>query len=287
MPFSSESGKAYVRNIVGRVKHERMLDIGCGSGTYAKMFPEAHWTGVEVWEPYIEEFKLKDLYQQLILADVTDVKLKEFGHFDVAILGDVLEHMEKDKAKFLLGFIKSIADTVIVSIPIGHYPQDEYNGNPYEKHITDNWTDEDFRATFGEPTVGYIENEIGVYCWSNQKVRPKICVYTISKNEEKFVKRWADSAKDADLLVIADTGSDDRTVEIAKECGIQGMKSASRLGGLTMHATRILPLFRKMWTSASAWTSTKCSSPAGAKRLNASGHRALHVCVICSTGGWA
>ena len=74
MPYSSESGKAYVRNIVGRVKHERMLDIGCGSGTYAKMFPDAHWTGVEVWESYIEEFKLKDLYQQLILSDARELE---------------------------------------------------------------------------------------------------------------------------------------------------------------------------------------------------------------------
>lgn len=221
MPFSSESGKAYVRNIVGRVKHDRMLDIGCGSGTYAKMFPEARWTGVEVWEPYIDEFNLNDHYEEIILADARSVRLATLGRFDVAILGDVLEHMEKQDAQDLLERVKAIADTVIVSIPIGHYPQDDYNGNPHERHITDNWTDADFKATFGEPTVGYIENEIGVYCWSNQKVRPKICVYTISKNEEKFVKRWADSAKDADILVIADTGSDDRTVEIAKECGIQ------------------------------------------------------------------
>jgi len=49
----------------------------------------------------------------------------------------------------------------------------------------------------------------------------KICVYTITKNEEMFIKRWASSAKDADLLLIADTGSTDRTVEIAKECGVQ------------------------------------------------------------------
>lgn len=49
----------------------------------------------------------------------------------------------------------------------------------------------------------------------------KICVYTISKNEEMFVERWANSAKDADLLLIADTGSTDRTVEIAKELGIK------------------------------------------------------------------
>ena len=174
MPYSSENGKAYIRNIVGRIKHDRMLDIGCGSGTYAKMFPDAHWTGVEVWEPYIEEFKLKDLYQDLIISDATNLKLKELGHYDVAILGDVLEHMTKEEALKLFERVIGIADTVIVSIPIGHYPQEEYNGNPYEKHVTDNWTDKDFRETFGDPTVGYIDNEIGVYCWSNQKVRPKI-----------------------------------------------------------------------------------------------------------------
>jgi glycosyltransferase involved in cell wall biosynthesis len=48
----------------------------------------------------------------------------------------------------------------------------------------------------------------------------KIAVYTIALNEEKHVKRWYESAKDADYLLIADTGSTDRTVEIAKELGI-------------------------------------------------------------------
>lgn len=47
----------------------------------------------------------------------------------------------------------------------------------------------------------------------------KICVYAVSKNEEQFVKRFCDSAKGADLILIADTGSTDRTVELAKECG--------------------------------------------------------------------
>lgn len=221
MPYSSESGKQYIRNIVGRVKHERMLDIGCGSGTYARMFPESNWTGIEVWEPYIDQFKLNDVYDSIVVGNVCSAYLGVLGHFDVAIVGDVLEHMTKGQAIDLMRRVKAIADTVIVSIPIGHYPQEEYNGNPYEKHITDNWSDAEFREAFGDPTVGYIDNEIGVYCWSNQKVRPKICVYTISKNEEMFIKRWADSAKDADVLVIADTGSSDRTVEIAKECGVQ------------------------------------------------------------------
>ena len=48
----------------------------------------------------------------------------------------------------------------------------------------------------------------------------KIAVYTIALNEEKHVERWYNSVKDADYLLIADTGSTDRTVEIAKSLGI-------------------------------------------------------------------
>lgn len=47
----------------------------------------------------------------------------------------------------------------------------------------------------------------------------KIAVNAISKNEEQFVQRFCDSAKDADLILIADTGSTDKTVEKALECG--------------------------------------------------------------------
>lgn len=47
----------------------------------------------------------------------------------------------------------------------------------------------------------------------------KIAVYAISKNEEQFVNRFCDSAKDADLVLIADTGSTDDTVARAIENG--------------------------------------------------------------------
>lgn len=48
----------------------------------------------------------------------------------------------------------------------------------------------------------------------------KVSVYTIAKNEEQFVERWFNSAKDADQLVILDTGSIDNTVDIAESLGI-------------------------------------------------------------------
>lgn len=48
----------------------------------------------------------------------------------------------------------------------------------------------------------------------------KVAVYTIALNEEQFVQAWAESAKDADYLLIADTGSTDNTVELAKSLGV-------------------------------------------------------------------
>lgn len=49
----------------------------------------------------------------------------------------------------------------------------------------------------------------------------KIAVYAISKNEEMFVERFCNSAKDADLILIADTGSTDLTADLAQDCGAQ------------------------------------------------------------------
>lgn len=47
----------------------------------------------------------------------------------------------------------------------------------------------------------------------------KICVYAIAKGEAHFVPRFMEAAKDADLVLIADTGSDDGLPEVAESLG--------------------------------------------------------------------
>lgn len=47
----------------------------------------------------------------------------------------------------------------------------------------------------------------------------KVCVYAISKNEEKFVERWYNSVKEADYVCVLDTGSTDNTVVLLREMG--------------------------------------------------------------------
>jgi glycosyltransferase involved in cell wall biosynthesis len=52
----------------------------------------------------------------------------------------------------------------------------------------------------------------------------KVAIYTIALNEEQFVEKWYESAKDADYLLIADTGSTDSTVAKAEALGINVIK---------------------------------------------------------------
>lgn len=47
----------------------------------------------------------------------------------------------------------------------------------------------------------------------------KVCAYAICKNEEQFVDRWMDHASEADVVVVVDTGSTDRTIEKLKARG--------------------------------------------------------------------
>ena len=54
-----------------------------------------------------------------------------------------------------------------------------------------------------------------------KKNKYKVCVYAICKNEEKFVDRWYESVKEADEIVVVDTGSTDDTVQKLKSKNVK------------------------------------------------------------------
>lgn len=49
----------------------------------------------------------------------------------------------------------------------------------------------------------------------------QIAVYSVAKNEAHHVERWTESAKDADMLFVADTGSTDGTDEALAAAGVE------------------------------------------------------------------
>jgi len=49
----------------------------------------------------------------------------------------------------------------------------------------------------------------------------KIAVYTICKDEEQFAKRYAEQAREADAIIVTDTGSSDQTIPLLTSGGAQ------------------------------------------------------------------
>ena len=72
----------------------------------------------------------------------------------------------------------------------------------------------------------------------------RIAVYTIALNEEQFVSQWYESAKEADHLLILDTGSTDNTYALACDMGIdvhQQTFNPWRFDHARNHALSLLP----------------------------------------------
>jgi len=233
MPYSSVSGKAWSERIIKRLirncTNNSILDIGAGAGNYSDLLKPklstTEFTALEVWKPYISQFNLESKYAQIIKEDVR--KFTPEKTYGITLLGDILEHMTKEEAIEVYNRLLQFSEFILISIPIIDYPQDEYLGNPYEKHVKDNWSHDEVMNSFDNITLSCIENEIGVYVCANQKLhnkeellrisKPTYAVYGIYNNEEKFISRFLKSVKEADQIVLCDTGSKDNTNKLIED----------------------------------------------------------------------
>lgn len=149
MPYSIKAGKlesfiwlSQYRTFHGQL--QEICDVGCGMGMYRQLFdslfPHARWTGIEIWEPYIKEYKLDQQYNRIIWENA--LKLFEIhssviqGPWDLMIFGDILEHMSKEDAYFMVGNALSCSRSILISIPLGVYKNTRFGGNPYEDHLS-------------------------------------------------------------------------------------------------------------------------------------------------------
>ncbi len=176
MPTSAIEGKNWTLQTLLRLsKHlefKQILDVGPGRGTYSLLlrsfWPQSHWTAVEIWEPYRERFGLNSLYDQVLIEDIRSYADTAPG-YDLVFLGDVLEHMQQAEALAVVEGLLRHSKLLLVSIPIVHMPQEECEGNPYERHIKADWSHAEIMACWGPYfALGYLEEPIGVYLLSAQ-----------------------------------------------------------------------------------------------------------------------
>lgn len=146
MPGSAIQGKAEIKKwILERTDIKKIIDVGAGSGTYPNLVgnKSKHWTGIEIFPFYINKFGLTDLYNEILIGDIYDFSVGNIEgglpEGDLIIFGDVLEHLEKERALKVLQIALEKYSHVIISIPVDGSPSKIHYGNIHELHIS-KWT---------------------------------------------------------------------------------------------------------------------------------------------------
>ncbi len=122
--------------VAARIREtDYILDLGCGIMPATGPLTEHH-VGVDCYQPYLDR-----VGEPCVLATLPD-GAGQFGdrHYDVVLMLDVIEHLDKPAAMRLIAHAERIASReVILFTPDGFCPQDGFNSwglgvNPAQAH---------------------------------------------------------------------------------------------------------------------------------------------------------
>lgn len=156
----------------------KILDIGAGCGTYSDLLRGYGYKidAVEVWEPYINEFNLKDKYNHIYNQDVFNLPQNELFSYDFYILGDCLEHFSVEDAQFILSLLRLKGKKYLIAVPYEMF-QDEYEGNKYEIHLQPDLTPDIMKQRYPELELLYGNEFYGYYINKRQKHEKAYVLY--------------------------------------------------------------------------------------------------------------
>jgi hypothetical protein len=148
MPFSATDFDAEIELYFRLTQHDCVLDIGAGEGKYGTMLrrvrPTIKLCAIETDASYVEEYKLRDIYDEIRVMDAEDL-LDDLDHsFDAVIIGDCIEHMRKSAGVDLLNFLVYRTKLIAVKFPL-QMRQDSWEGHKSEAHLSV-WSEHDFRG---------------------------------------------------------------------------------------------------------------------------------------------
>lgn len=118
-----------------------ILDVGACDGIWRQLLPEYTMDAVEIHGPNADRLHG---YRKVFRRDVDGL---DYEHYDLIIFGDVIEHMDVEKAQRVLAYARPRCRDMVVAVPF-LYPQDAFGGNPWEKHLQPDLTAEIFAARY-------------------------------------------------------------------------------------------------------------------------------------------
>ena len=180
MPTSYQLYKDSIKNwILQNVSLDaKILDIGAGCGTYSNLLRDYGYKmdAIEIWEPYIKKYNLKDKYDVVMEMDVLDVYAPTLQNYDMCILGDILEHLNIEDGQRLIKDISKHCKYFIVAIPY-QMEQGEHEGNIYETHLQPDLSHEIMGQRYPELELLYGNEYYGYYINKKPKYEKAFILY--------------------------------------------------------------------------------------------------------------
>lgn len=123
-----------------------LLDVACGDGQFMSMINANHKytvTGIDTFSPYLKIAAATGVYTKLVKGDIQHLPFRP-RQFDICFCSQAIEHLTKKQGFILMDNLAKIARQRVVFItPAGDMPQDPYDGNVHQKHIS-TWSARDF-----------------------------------------------------------------------------------------------------------------------------------------------
>lgn len=137
-PYYKEEVREYLEK--NFKKSAKVLDVGAGSGTYYNLVGDyfKEMDAVEVFEPNVERFHLREKYSNVYVCDIQDFR---YEYYDIIVFGDVLEHLTVSEAREVLEYAKERCKELVVAVPY-MYPQGIEEDNVYEIHKQEDLTNQ-------------------------------------------------------------------------------------------------------------------------------------------------
>ena len=121
------------------------LDVGPCDGKWFRLLGDyLVMDAVEIYEPNIENNGLRNMYREIVCGDIADCV---YNWYDLIIFGDVIEHMDVEKAQRVLEYARNRCRDMIVAVPY-LYRQGPNYGNQWEIHVQEDLTPELFDARY-------------------------------------------------------------------------------------------------------------------------------------------
>ncbi len=163
----------HVREQIRMIRPKSVVDFGAGRGKMGMLCRDLRGddvalTAIEGCPRTVALLERSHIYNSVHEALLQDWIDRNMTRFDLAIFGDVLEHLTRRQSLHALNTMLRFASNIIVNIPLRNLHQEGHDDNPLEAHLA-YFTERCFDSRFivrekhvASPSPGYTKMNIWI-----------------------------------------------------------------------------------------------------------------------------